>query len=88
MQNIYYKLAKVESGLESRSTWQPSLTKQQRFEYDQKLSMEIKKLENMVHDYMEEVSTTTQVEWLESVLQTVGQFKERLASDRWHAARW
>jgi len=80
MKTIAYTIDKVKSRFQGRA-WLASPTQQELDEYDQKMSADIEMLEELVQSSLD-VSTTTEVEWLESVVETVGQLKERLARQR------
>jgi len=81
MESIYEKIAIVKSLLQGRTSLAAIHTQQQLEEYDQKLSADIQMLENLVQDSME-VGTTTEVEWFENILETVGDLKAQLARHR------
>lgn len=80
MHTIFRKLSKAQGRWQNRA-WLSSPTQQELDEYDAKLSAEIQMLEDLIQNSLE-VETTTQLEWLETVLEKVGQLKEQLARQR------
>jgi len=81
MDTIFYKIATVNRRLTDRA-WLGAPTDQELADYDQKMTADIKMLEDLIQEASMEVETTTQVQWLENALETVGQLKERLSRHR------